>query len=267
MDVCEACGHPVHRTNRCPARLFGEPCACDEPLTPATPEKPPVDVRAAILERIRHVWANVEVGAPRFAATGMDSDHLRRIILGYERPSSTDLAQIAEATGVTVEWLLTGTDPITITFCAVNEGESPDLEGYGPSGCLCPPGDNRYTLGIEEGGPSLVHAACGLPPGDSWGDWADLVYMEPVPVTAEWVPDCDGEMWHGMERCEDGATVRVTPDDGYDAARETNSRLNREKQRVEADAEARRLALSRALGLGTGAPWDAILERAKALGE
>lgn len=35
MDVCEGCGHPVHRARQCPAGLYGERCACDEPLPPA----------------------------------------------------------------------------------------------------------------------------------------------------------------------------------------------------------------------------------------
>jgi hypothetical protein len=69
--------------------------------------------------------------------------------------------------------------------------------------------------------------------------------MDQIPVIAEWVPDCDGQMWHGMERCEDGASVQVTP----------------------LLPEPYRLALSQALGLGTGAPWEALLDRARELGE
>ncbi|MFB7647171.1 hypothetical protein ACFC0S_16965 [Streptomyces sp. NPDC056084] len=38
--------------------------------------------------------------------------------------------------------------------------------------------------------------------------------------------------------------------------------LNGEYAAAASEAEARRLALSQALGLGTGAPWDAIQERA-----
>lgn len=133
-----------------------------------------------------------------------------------------------------------------LTFRPVPDGPDDTPEGYESNGCTCLPGDTRYTLEIEEGVPILKHVACGNPPPDNWGDcWQDDLYMNQIPVIAEWAPDCDGSMWHGMERCEDGASVQVTP----------------------LLPEPYRLALSQALGLGTGAPWEALLDRARELGE
>jgi hypothetical protein len=209
MDVCEACNHPVHRARKCPASLFGERCACDEPLAPP----------------LRGELGPFQLLAPQPDLPLPDTE---QVLTSSRRLNTQNTEQ----------------PPIEVRFFTVNEEETPEPEEYVSSGCTCPPGDTRYTLAIEEGGLSLVHTACGKSPGDSWGDWADLVYMEPMPVTADWVPDCDGQMWHGMDRCEDGATVQVTPQ----------------------LPEPYRLALSQALGLGTGAPWEAIRERAEELG-
>lgn len=93
-------------------------------------------------------------------------------------------------------------------FEPTDDSDEPEYE---ETGCTCPPGDNRYRLEIEEGQAQLVHAACGKQPPASWGDWHDLVTMEAIPVTLEWVPDCDGSMWHGEHRCDCGASVQITP--------------------------------------------------------
>jgi hypothetical protein len=90
------------------------------------------------------------------------------------------------------------------------EEPSSDNEDYDDFGCQCPPGDNQYLLEIEEGQAVLVHAVCGKQPPLSWGDWQDLVYMSPIPVTVEWERECDGSPWHGLTPCDDGSYVQVT---------------------------------------------------------
>jgi hypothetical protein len=94
-------------------------------------------------------------------------------------------------------------------FDAEPAQEEPELAA---DECGCTPADAQYLLTIEEGVAVIVHAACGKQPPSTWGDWADLVVMDqPIPVTAEWVPDCDGFQWHGDNRCDCGATVQLTP--------------------------------------------------------
>lgn len=98
-----------------------------------------------------------------------------------------------------------------LSFFLVKDPDPEPPEGYDDSGCQCKPGDKRYTLEIEEGQVVLIHTACGKQPPANWGDWGDEVYMDPIPVTVEWVQECDGSRWHGMDPCECGATIQVTP--------------------------------------------------------
>ncbi|MGW0015370.1 hypothetical protein ACWDVX_37190 [Streptomyces tendae] len=69
-----------------------------------------------------------------------------------------------------------------------------DNPDYDDTGCQCPPSDNQYLLDIEEGQAVLVHATCGKPPSYTWGDYQDLLTMDPIPVTVEWVNDA-GSPW------------------------------------------------------------------------
>jgi hypothetical protein len=85
-----------------------------------------------------------------------------------------------------------------------------DNPDYDDTGCQCPPGNNQYLLEIEEGQAVLVHAACGNPPSYKWGDWQELTFMNPIPVTVEWETDCDGSPWHGMDPCDCDHWVQVT---------------------------------------------------------
>jgi hypothetical protein len=89
------------------------------------------------------------------------------------------------------------------------EGPDTDNPDYDDTGCECPPGDNQYLLEIDEGRASLVHAACGKTPPYQWGDWEDLVYMNPIPVTVGWETDCDGNRWHGINPCDCDAWVQA----------------------------------------------------------
>jgi hypothetical protein len=61
--------------------------------------------RSPYLSRIRQALANADDAADRFAANGMDPERFRLIIEGQQRPTSLDLALIADACRVTVGWL------------------------------------------------------------------------------------------------------------------------------------------------------------------
>lgn len=97
----------------------------------------------------------------------------------------------------------------TLNFQPVDE-PAEDNPDYDDTGCQCPSGDNQYLMEIEEGQAVLVHATCGKQPSHTWGDWHDLVYMNPIPVTVEWERNCDGSMWHGDHRCDCDSWVQVT---------------------------------------------------------
>jgi hypothetical protein len=84
-----------------------------------------------------------------------------------------------------------------------------DNPDYDDTGCQCPPGDTKFLLEIDEGQAVLVHAACGKAPSYSWGDFQDLIVMDPIPVNVEWETDCDGSPWHGMDPCDCDHWVRV----------------------------------------------------------
>lgn len=96
-----------------------------------------------------------------------------------------------------------------LNFQPIDEpaADNPD---YDDTGCQCPPGDTNYLLTIEEGQAVLIHAACGRAPSYTWGDWQDLVTMNPIPVSVEWDTDCDGSPWHGMDPCDCDHWVQVT---------------------------------------------------------
>lgn len=98
-----------------------------------------------------------------------------------------------------------------LTFFPVDPSEAEPPEEYDDGGCPCAKPDSAYQLEINEGQVSLVHATCGKPPPASWGDWEDLVYMNAIPVRLAWVPECDGSMWHGDQRCDCGVSVELTP--------------------------------------------------------
>lgn len=103
-----------------------------------------------------------------------------------------------------------------LTIFEAGHGTAP--EGYDETGCQCPPGDSKFLLTIEDGQADLVHTVCGKQPPASWGDWHDLVTLAPLTVTVEWVPECDGSMWHGDHRCDCGASVQLTPAPGHGTA-------------------------------------------------
>jgi hypothetical protein len=103
----------------------------------------------------------------------------------------------------------TPADRSGLGFQLVTEPATDD-PGYDDSGCQCPPGDTNFLLEIEEGQAVLVHAACGKQPPASWGDWNDLVSMNPIPVSVELETDCDGSPWHGMDPCDCDHWVQIT---------------------------------------------------------
>ncbi|MFE6412583.1 hypothetical protein ACFVOR_37250 [Streptomyces sp. NPDC057837] len=100
---------------------------------------------------------------------------------------------------------------VELNFRAVDDTPETDNPDYDDTGCQCPPTDNTYLLEIDEGQAGLVHATCGKQPPHQWGDWQDLVVMNPTPVTVEWETDCDGNRWHGLDPCDCDHWVSVTP--------------------------------------------------------
>ena len=102
-----------------------------------------------------------------------------------------------------------------------------DNPDYDDTGCQCPPGDNQYLLEIDEGRATIVHATCGRTPPYQWGDWEDLVYMNPIPVTVDWERNCDGSAWHGDHRCDCDAWVQATATSIPEDVRQTALDLSR----------------------------------------
>lgn len=82
------------------------------------------DVRARLLL----VWTDAEDAWDRLAAAGMPEERWREVLYGEQRVSSLDLALVAEAFGVTVEWLLSGTEPrpVTVVACSLETVIVPD---------------------------------------------------------------------------------------------------------------------------------------------
>jgi hypothetical protein len=102
----------------------------------------------------------------------------------------------------------------------------PDEHDLDSDGCQCKPADNQYLLSVDEGQAVLIHAACGKQPPRNWGDWHDLVGMDPIPVTVEWEANCSGSTWHGDHRCDCDHWVEVSatsvPEDVRAAALKTS---------------------------------------------
>jgi hypothetical protein len=70
----------------------------------------------------------------------------------------------------------------------------------------------RFTLAIEEGTPFLKCAACGQAP--RWIEDLDTVFIEmnPVPVSVTQEFECENPGgWHGLERCDHGWAIVITP--------------------------------------------------------
>lgn len=62
-------------------------------------------------DRVRQAWAAADRPAENLARLGVDPTRVRRILDGVRPPSSTDLAYIAVAAQVSVQWLIHGTGP------------------------------------------------------------------------------------------------------------------------------------------------------------
>ena len=102
-----------------------------------------------------------------------------------------------------------------------------DNSDYDDTGCQCPPGDTNFLLTIEEGQAVLVHAACGKAPSYKWGDFQDLIVMNPIPVSVGWESDCDGNRWHGLNPCDCDHWVRITATSIPEDVRQTALDLSR----------------------------------------
>ncbi|MEW1565742.1 hypothetical protein AB0454_22485 [Streptomyces sp. NPDC093509] len=141
-----------------------------------------------------------------------------------------------------------------------DQAHSSEPEGYDSSGCPCNPADAQYTLEIDEGGCALIHTACGKQPPSHWGDWTDLLVMQPVPVTAKWIPNCDGSEWHGDHRCDCGSTLQISPADPATLAAIALTDIARQSKPDPADAVRDQPAADTSWTIlthrnGTWTPW------------
>jgi Zn-dependent peptidase ImmA (M78 family)/transcriptional regulator with XRE-family HTH domain len=76
-------------------------------------------------ERVRDLIADSGVSQGEFAAeVGLDPSKMSKSLTGARRFSSLDLARIAERSGVTVDWLLSGEEPPLATAARAASGSS-----------------------------------------------------------------------------------------------------------------------------------------------
>lgn len=58
-----------------------------------------------LLERIRTAWIMADRAAEKMEELNVEPDRWRAVVLGDRKPNDEDLAYIAEACGVTVQWI------------------------------------------------------------------------------------------------------------------------------------------------------------------
>ncbi|MCG3039467.1 XRE family transcriptional regulator [Streptomyces sp. S1A] len=85
-----------------------------------------------VIERVRKVMNAASVSQAIFAErVGLTPDKLSKSLNGVRRFTSLDLARIAEFGGTTVDWLLTGREPIRPAFAARARASAMDEYGRG----------------------------------------------------------------------------------------------------------------------------------------
>ncbi|MHC5902412.1 helix-turn-helix domain-containing protein [Streptomyces sp. S6] len=73
----------------------------------------------SVIDRVRNVMAAAAISQTAFAeVVGLSPDKLSKSLSGVRRFTSYDLARIAEFGGTTVDWLLTGREPLRPAFAA-----------------------------------------------------------------------------------------------------------------------------------------------------
>ncbi|MEU1620908.1 ImmA/IrrE family metallo-endopeptidase [Streptomyces sp. NPDC005722] len=83
-----------------------------------------------VIERVRTVMDAAAMTKAAFARTvGLTPDKLSKSLSGVRRLTSLDLALIAEAGGTTVDWLLTGNEPLRPALAARTRGDAADPAG------------------------------------------------------------------------------------------------------------------------------------------
>ena len=79
-------------------------------------------------DRIRDLIAESGMAQGDFAAAvGLDPSKMSKSLTGTRRFSSLDLARIAEHSKVTIDWLLTGEEPVLATAARAAVGSSAEL--------------------------------------------------------------------------------------------------------------------------------------------
>jgi hypothetical protein len=77
-----------------------------------------------------------------------------------------------------------------------------------PDTCRCPNPGTEYLLEIDAGHVVLTHTACGLQPDGDW--WAEALQLDVTPVQVAIESDCNGNTWHGLQRCECDSWAQIT---------------------------------------------------------
>ncbi|MGW1717213.1 helix-turn-helix domain-containing protein [Streptomyces sp. NPDC002156] len=86
----------------------------------------------SVTDRVRKVMAAASVSQAAFAETiGLTPDKLSKSLGGVRRFTSLDLARIAEFGGTTVDWLLTGREPLRPIIAARTSAPAVDEHGRG----------------------------------------------------------------------------------------------------------------------------------------
>ncbi|MER5910082.1 XRE family transcriptional regulator [Streptomyces sp. NPDC001982] len=86
----------------------------------------------SVTDRVRKVMAAASVSQAAFAeAIGLAPDKVSKSLSGVRRFTSLDLARIAEFGNTTVDWLLTGREPLRPAFAARTSAPSADEHGRG----------------------------------------------------------------------------------------------------------------------------------------
>ncbi|MGW0863270.1 helix-turn-helix domain-containing protein [Streptomyces sp. NPDC002611] len=101
---------------------------------------------ASVIDRVRKVMDAASVSQAVFAeAIGLTPDKVSKSLGGVRRFTSLDLARIAEFGNTTVDWLLTGREPLRPAFAARTSSPAADEQGRGRLNDLL----ERFTTAYE----------------------------------------------------------------------------------------------------------------------
>ncbi|MEU6342194.1 hypothetical protein ABZ883_14780 [Streptomyces sp. NPDC046977] len=191
------------------------------------------------LARVRQAWANTDDSGERLAELDMDPHRFKAIIDGQQRATSLDLAVMASAFRVTVDWLLAGERPRfglpwesgvqhRFTACPVSADEEraaterarqAAAEGEKATAWSRDSTTERYAYDLHQALGLPAHDGVphqGHPSAEAW--WTELLATaralatRPTPAArADWAEDLDD--WGDRDTCRvidvDGEPIRL----------------------------------------------------------